>query len=106
MTDEPKTVEFFTHQHRIVGAAQLGVQRLTDILNDDLTSSVELEDVRILRLLTPSKVVAAHDSALIDKQCILFASVVCRAVMLRSVASSSTLTPRSGASSSQCPPSS
>ena len=73
MTDEPKTVEFFTHQHRIVGAAPLGVQRLTDILNDDLTSSVELKDVRILRLLTPGKVVAAHDSALIDKQCILFA---------------------------------
>jgi hypothetical protein len=73
MADEPNRVEFFTPQHRILGTARLGGQRLTDVLNDDLTSSIELIDAQVLRLLTPKKVVATHDSGLIDKHCILFA---------------------------------
>jgi hypothetical protein len=73
MNDEHEMVQFFTHQYRIVGGARLGGQRLTDVLNDDLTSSVELKDVQLFRLLAPKKLVASHVAALIYKRGILFA---------------------------------
>ena len=73
MTDDHEMAEFFTHQYRIVGAARVGGQRLTDVLNDDLMSSVELKDVQLFSLLAPKKVVASHVAALLYKKGILFA---------------------------------
>jgi hypothetical protein len=73
MDDFAGFAEFFTHQHRIVGAVRLGGLRLTDVLNDDMTSSVELKRIEITRHLNPGKVVASYASALLDKRGILFA---------------------------------
>jgi hypothetical protein len=73
MTDDHEKAEFFTHQYRIVGAARVGGQRLTDVLNDDLASAVELKDVQLFRLLAPNKLVASHIAALLYKKGILFA---------------------------------
>jgi hypothetical protein len=72
---DAETVEFYTHQYRIVGDAQLSGQRLTDVLNDDLQSSLELTDVQVFRLLPPSVVPAIRSSALLYKDNILFAIV-------------------------------
>jgi len=74
MVEYDDNVEFFTHQYRIVGTARLAGQRLTDVLNDDLLSSVELQDVQVFRLLTPEQVVATHVSALLYKKGILLAT--------------------------------
>ncbi len=73
MEDFAESVEFFTHQHRIVGAVRLAGLRLTDVLNDDMTSLVELKRLEITRHLTPGEVVASYASALLDKKGILFA---------------------------------
>lgn len=73
MDDFADFAEFFTYQHRIAGAVRLGGLRLTDVLNDDLTSLVELRRLEVTRHLTPGKVVASHASALLDKKGILFA---------------------------------
>ncbi len=73
MDDDLDVAEFFTHQHRITGSLRTGGQRLTDLLNDDLTSTMELSKVEVRRHLSPNKVVATHVSALLEKQGILFA---------------------------------
>ena len=73
MNDEAEGVEFFTHQYRLVATVRTAGQRLTDLLNDDLTSAVELTDVEVTRLLSPKEVVASHPSAILEKQGILFA---------------------------------
>jgi hypothetical protein len=73
MREDLSNVEFFTQQYRIVGGLRLGGQRLSDILNEALTSSVELEGVVVSRLLTPGEVAASYRSALLDKGQILFA---------------------------------
>ena len=73
MPDDVCRAEFFTHQHRIVGAVRLGGQRLTDVLNDLFNSSVELRNVEVFRLLKPDEVVATHSCALVEKSCLLFA---------------------------------
>lgn len=73
MKDEVEGAEFYTHQYRIVGSVRTGGQRLTDLLNDDLTSALDLTDVEVARLLTPKEVVASHPSAVLEKQGILFA---------------------------------
>jgi hypothetical protein len=71
--DEGTLVEFFTQQYRIVGRLRMGGQRLTDLLNDELSSSVELREVQVTRLINPKEVVAAHTSALLEKKGIMFA---------------------------------
>jgi len=73
MADDLGNVEFFTQQYRIVGSLRLGGQRLTDVLNDELSSSVLLRDVEVSRLLTPGEVAASHPSALLEKSRVLFA---------------------------------
>lgn len=66
-------VDFFTHQYRITGSVRTGGQRLTDLLDDELSSSLELKDVQVGRIATPKEVVATHASALVEKDAILFA---------------------------------
>jgi len=73
MDDDLDLVEFFTHQHRITGWLRIGGQRLTDLLNDELTSTLEMRTVEIRRHLSPKKVVATYISALLEKQRVLFA---------------------------------
>lgn len=73
MDDDLDVVEFFTHHHRITGRLSRGGQRLTDVLNDDLTSTLEVREVEVRRLLAPEKVVGARAAALLEKQGILFA---------------------------------
>jgi hypothetical protein len=68
-----EVAEFFTQQYRIVGTVRTGGQRLTDILNDELASSIELRGVEVTRLLTPKKGIASYTSAILEKQSILFA---------------------------------
>ncbi|NIN67081.1 MAG: hypothetical protein GTO63_20775 [Anaerolineae bacterium] len=68
-----EVAEFFTQQYRIVGTVRTGGQRLTDILNDELASSIELRDVQVTRLLSPKKGIASYTSATLEKQSILFA---------------------------------
>jgi hypothetical protein len=68
-----EVAEFFTQQYRIVGTVRTGGQRLTDILNDELASSIELRDVQVTRLLTPKKGMTSYTSAILEKQSILFA---------------------------------
>ena len=73
MNDDFELVAFFTHQYCVTGTVRLGGQRLTDSLNDEFSSSVELWEVEVTRLLTPKKIVASVDSALVEKKGILFA---------------------------------
>jgi hypothetical protein len=73
MDEGVEIAEFFTQQYRIVGTVRTGGQRLSDLLNDDLESSVELRDVQVRTLLSPKKGVANHTSAILEKQSILFA---------------------------------
>lgn len=68
-----EVAEFFTQQYRVVGTVRTGGQRLTDMLNDELASSIELRDVQVTRLLTPKKGVTSYASAILEKQSILFA---------------------------------
>jgi hypothetical protein len=74
MAEYYDNAEFFTHQYRIVGTTRLAGQRLTDVLNDDLMSSVELTDVQVFRLLAPDQVVATHAAALLYKKGMLLAT--------------------------------
>ena len=73
MDDVLDVVEFLTHHHRITGRLSTGGQRLTDVLNDDLTSTLEVREVEVRRLLAPEKVVAARAAALLEKQGMLVA---------------------------------
>lgn len=71
--DEVALVELFTEQHLITGRLRTGGQRLTDFLNDELYSSVELRNVRVMRLIKLKEVIASHTSALVEKEAIMFA---------------------------------
>lgn len=73
MSPEVPPVEFFTQQYRVTGRLWSASQRLTDLLNDELASTLELRTVEVARLLAPEKVVASRDSALLEKRAILFA---------------------------------
>lgn len=75
MEDEYGLVDFFTHQYRVTGNIWLGAQRLTDLLNDKQTSTLELKKVQLRRVITPEQVVATHDTAIVDKQRIVFALI-------------------------------
>jgi hypothetical protein len=73
MADGAQQVEFFTQQYRIVGSVALSGRRLTDVLNDELASSVELRGVEVTRLLGQGEVAATCLSALVEKRGVLFA---------------------------------
>lgn len=72
MNDRVDAVEFFTNQYRIVGTLRKRGQRLTDLLNDELASAVELRNVQVTRHLTPQDVIATHLTAILEKKGILF----------------------------------
>jgi hypothetical protein len=71
--DEVALVELFTEQHLITGRLRTGGQRLTDLLNDELYSSVQLRNVQVMRLIKLKEVIASHTSALVEKEGIMFA---------------------------------
>jgi hypothetical protein len=75
MDDQYGMVEFFTHQYRVTGTTWMGGQRLTDLLNDKRTSTLDLTQVEIRRVIAPRQVVAAYRSAVLDKQRIVFALI-------------------------------
>jgi len=72
MEDEFVLADFFTHQYRISGKVGTKGQRLTDVLDDELSSTLELRDVEVTRIITPEEVVTSHVSALLEKERIVF----------------------------------
>lgn len=65
--------EFFTQQYLIAGTLRTGGQRLTDLLNDELSSSLELRHVQVMRLINIKEVIASYVSAVVEKEGIMFA---------------------------------
>lgn len=72
MSQESALADFFTQQYRITGRVPTGAQRLTDLLDHELSSTLELRNVEVTRIITPKEVVATHTSALLEKDKILF----------------------------------
>lgn len=75
MEDQYGLVDFFTHQYRIGGSIWMAGQRLTDLLNDKRSSSLEVRNVQVARVITPKEVVAAYASAVVEKERIVFAVI-------------------------------
>lgn len=73
MQDQRAVADFFTQQYRITGRLWTGALRLTDLLDDELSSALELKKVEVARIITPDEVVASHNSALLEKKAIMFA---------------------------------
>ena len=73
MEDEHSLAEFFTQQYRVTARVWTGPQRLTDLLDDELSSTLELKKVQVARVIAPKEVVATHDSALLEKKAVMFA---------------------------------
>ncbi len=70
MPPEVITADFFINQHRVRGQIFTGPRRLTDALNDELHSSVELSEVEVARVIEPEKVVYTYPSAVLMKEAI------------------------------------
>ncbi len=75
MPPELITAGFFTRQHRIKGQVSIGSRRLTDVLNDELYSLVELSEVEVARVIEPEKVIFSYASAVLMKEAIVFAMI-------------------------------
>ncbi len=75
MLDEFAVGEFFTSQYLVAGKVYTGGRRLTDLLNDQRDSALELSRVEVRRIITPKKVIATHSSAILEKKGIVFALV-------------------------------
>lgn len=75
MPPELITADFFTRQHRIKGQISTGSRRLTDVLNDQLHSSLELLEVEVARVIEPERVIFGYASALLMKEAIVFAMI-------------------------------
>jgi len=73
MPPEVITAEFFTNQHRVRGRIFTGDRRLTDVLNDQLYSSLQLSEVEVARVIEPEKVVYSYPSVILMKEPIVFA---------------------------------
>lgn len=67
------TADFFTNQHRVRGRVFTADRRLTDVLNDQLYSSLELSEVEVARVIEPEKVVYSYPSLFLMKGAIVFA---------------------------------
>jgi len=66
------SANFFTHEHRIRGQIDTNDRRLTDVLNDELYSSIELTGVEVSRVIEPQKVIHRYPAAVLMKQAIVF----------------------------------
>lgn len=64
------TADFFTNQHRVRGQISTGSRRLTDVLNDELHSSLELSEAEVARVVEPEKVIYTCPSAVLMKEAI------------------------------------
>jgi hypothetical protein len=73
MSPEVITADFFTNQHRVTGQIFTGDRRLTDVLNDELYSYVELRQAEVARVIEPEKVVYSYPSVILMKEAIVFA---------------------------------
>ncbi len=73
MPPEVITADFFTNQHRVRGRIFTGDRRLTDVLNDELYSYVELSKAEVARVIEPEKVVYSYPSVILMKEAIVFA---------------------------------
>jgi len=67
------TADFFTNQHRVRGRIFTGDRRLSDVLNDQLYSSLELSEVEVARVIEPEKVVYSYPSVILMKGALVFA---------------------------------
>jgi len=75
MPPELITADFFTNQHRVRGQIFTGDRRLTDVLNDELYSYVELSKAEVARVIEPEKVVYSYPSVILMKEAIVFALI-------------------------------
>jgi len=66
------TADFFTHSYRISGQVDTGHKRLFEMLNDGLTSYLELRKAFVSRINQPSEIIATHAVSALRKDGILF----------------------------------
>ncbi len=67
------TADFFTHSYRISGQVDTGHKRLSEMLNDGLTSYLELRKAFVSRITRPGEIIATHTVSALRKDGILFA---------------------------------
>jgi hypothetical protein len=68
MSPNPCKVVILTHFHSITAELDLKDERLSDLLNDERRSAILLSEVRVARLTAPSRIIAQHASAVVNKQ--------------------------------------
>ncbi len=66
------TADFFTHSYRISGQVNTGNKRLSEMLNEGLTSYLELSKAFVSRINRPSEIIATHAVSALRKDGILF----------------------------------
>ena len=80
-------VDFFTRGYRISGHVSTRFDSVGDMLNDRLTSYLEIEDVYISRISSPGNIVATYAHAQLRKSNLLFAIVPGRESLSRATRS-------------------
>jgi len=68
-------VDFFTRGYRISGHVSTRVNSVGDMLNDKLTSYLEVENVYVARISSPGDIIASYDHGELRKANLLFAIV-------------------------------
>jgi hypothetical protein len=68
-------VDFFTRGYRISGHVSTRLHSVGDMLNDRLTSYMEIENVYIARISSPGDIIATYAQAQLRKSNLLFAIV-------------------------------
>jgi hypothetical protein len=82
-------VDFFTAGYRISGHISVRGNTVADILNDRLTSYLDLIDVYISRVSDPGGIVATYAEAQLNKENLLFAIIPAKERLSRSGRSTS-----------------
>ena len=82
-------VDFFTRGYRISGHVSTRTQSVGDMLNDRLTSYLEIEDVYIARISNPGDIIVTYAQAQLRKDNLLFAIVPGRESFSRATRSTS-----------------
>ena len=70
------SADFFTKTHRFSASIAVGKRRLTDVLNDNSLSSLEIKDAYISRVDKPGEIVGIYETAALVKSAISFVVVV------------------------------